>query len=159
VADGLPWPVYIAGESQHPNGGPTIQADHLRLLGHLSSSEVAAWLRRASIYAFPARYEPFGLSVLEAALAGCTLVLGDLPALREQWDGRAIFVDPDEPSTLRLAVESLIENPGLRQALATRARRHALTLSTRRMALAYLALYCDMLARRAPPRTEPACAS
>ncbi len=31
----------------------------------------------------PARYEPFGLSVLEAALSGCALVLGDIPSLRE----------------------------------------------------------------------------
>ena len=36
----------------------------------------------------PARYEPFGLSILEAALSGCALVLGDLPSLRELWDRR-----------------------------------------------------------------------
>jgi glycosyltransferase involved in cell wall biosynthesis len=121
--------------------------------------EVSAWLRRASIYAFPARYEPFGLSVLEAALGGCALVLGDLPTLREQWDGRAVFVPPEDPAILRLAIESLIANPDLRHALAMRAQRHALTLSPRRMAHAYMNLYSDLLARRTQLDREPACAS
>jgi glycosyltransferase involved in cell wall biosynthesis len=159
VAHGLPWPVYIAGDAQHPAGGPPIQTEHLHLLGRLSALEISAWLRRASIYAFPARYEPFGLSVLEAALGGCALVLGDLPTLREQWDGRAVFVAPEDPAMLRLAIESLIDNPDLRYALAMRARRHALTLSPRRMALAYISLYSELLAQRTQPHQEPACAS
>ena len=37
-------------------------------------------------------YEPFGLAVLEAAQAGCALVLSDIPTHREMWDGAAIFV-------------------------------------------------------------------
>jgi glycogen synthase len=159
VADGLPWPVYIAGEWRHPDGDECAKAHHLHLLGRLSSWEIAAWLRQASIYAFPARYEPFGLSVLEAALAGCALVLGDLPTLRQQWDGRAVFVCQDEPATLRLAIESLIENPDLRCALAMRARRHALTLSARRMALAYQSLYTELSGRRHLSGEAPACAS
>jgi glycogen synthase len=159
VARGLPWPVYIAGDAQHPAGSRHIQTDHVHLLGRLSTHEISTWLRRASIYAFPARYEPFGLSVLEAALGGCALVLGDLPTLREQWDGRAVFVAPEDPATLRLAIESLIDNPDLRHALAMRARRHALTLTPRRMALAYMNLYSDLLAWRTQSDQEPACAS
>jgi glycosyltransferase involved in cell wall biosynthesis len=159
VADGLTWPVYVAGDPRHPDETEALKAHHLHLLGKLSSSEVAAWLGQASIYAFPARYEPFGLSVLEAALAGCALVLGDLPTLREQWDGRAVFVPQDEPAMLRLAIESLIENPDLRYALSMRARRHALSLSPRRMALGYLTLYSQLLQSRTVDGEVAACAS
>ena len=60
------------------------------------SERLADWFGRASIYALPARYEPFSLSALEVAMAGCTLVLGDIPSLRETWDGAAAFVDPDD---------------------------------------------------------------
>src|SRR5436305_4387287 len=81
VAPRLPWPVFVAGESRHPDGGE-IHPHHTRLLGRLSQRALAAWLGRSSLYALPARYEPFGLSVLEAALAGCALVLGDIPKLR-----------------------------------------------------------------------------
>ena len=124
-----------------------------------AAGTVAAWLRSASIYAFPARYEPFGLSVLEAALAGCALILGDVPSLHELWDGAAVFVSPDQPQTLRLAVEGLIEDAELRQALAMRARRRALTFTPRRMALEYLQVYTDLLTKRLSLAQETACAS
>ena len=159
IAESLPWPVYLAGDARHPERQSTLQGRHVHLLGKLSASDVSAWLRQASIYAFPARYEPFGLSVLEAALAGCALVLGDLPTLREQWHGRAIFVAPGDAATLRLAIESLIDNPDLRNALAMRAQRHALTLTPRRMALRYLSLYAELLAGPGLQAEVRACAS
>jgi glycogen synthase len=157
VAENLPWPVYVAGEQQQPHGHVSVQASHMRMLGCLEAGEVAGWLARASIYAFPARYEPFGLSVLEAALSGCALVLSDVPALREQWNGKAVFVGVDDPATLHLAIEALIHDPDLRHALAMRARRHGLSLTPRRMALAYMRVYSQLLSRRLGK--EQACAS
>jgi glycosyltransferase involved in cell wall biosynthesis len=157
VADGLEWPVYVAGEQQQPHGQVSVQPRHMRMLGCLEAQNVADWLARASIYAFPARYEPFGLSVLEAALSGCALVLSDVPALREQWNGKAVFVGVDDPATLRLAIEALIHDPDLRHTLAMRARRHALSLTPRRMALAYSRVYSQLVTRRVPE--EQACAS
>jgi glycosyltransferase involved in cell wall biosynthesis len=149
--------VYVAGEQQQPHGHVSVQARHMKMLGGLEARDLAQWLARASIYAFPARYEPFGLSVLEAALSGCALVLSDVPALREQWNGKAVFVGADDPATLRLAIEALIHDPDLRQALAMRARRHALTLTPRRMALAYSRVYSQLLSRQ--HGEEQACAS
>jgi glycosyltransferase involved in cell wall biosynthesis len=157
VAKGLAWPVYVAGEQQPPHGEASVQASHMKMLGCLGAQDVAQWLARASIYAFPARYEPFGLSVLEAALSGCALVLSDVPSLREQWNGKAVFVQVDDPSTLRLAIEALIYDPDLRYTLAMRARRHALSLTPRRMALAYKRVYSQLLSRQLPE--EQACAS
>jgi glycogen(starch) synthase len=132
---------------------------HARLLGQLSGSEVSSWLRRAAIYAFPARYEPFGLSVLEAALTGCALVLGDLPTLRELWDGAAVFVAPDNPRELRVALEGLMEDAVLRQALAMRARRRALTYTPRRMVRAYLDVYAGLFSSSDGYAQEAVCAS
>jgi glycosyltransferase involved in cell wall biosynthesis len=161
AADGLAWPVYAAGEARRPGGGEAVAPAHLRMLGRLPPPELAGWLGRAAVFALPARYEPFGLSVLEAALAGSALVLGDIPSLRETWDGVAIFVAPDDHATLRLALEALILDPQLRQTLAMRARRRALGLTSRRMALAYLDLYRRLspAGRRASPTGAGACAS
>ena len=79
-------------------------------------------MARASIYAMPARYEPFGLSILEAGLSGCALVLGDIPSLREHWEGAAVFVAPDDRDALRSAIARLIDNPGRLAELGRRAR-------------------------------------
>jgi glycosyltransferase involved in cell wall biosynthesis len=158
AAPRIGWPVYVAGESRHPDGDQGITAEHVHLLGQLSSEAVASWLRRASIYAFPARYEPFGLSVLEAALSGCALVLGELPTLRELWEGAAVFISPDEPDDLRTALQGLIDDGALRQALAMRARRRALLYTPRRMARAYLDVYGGMLSGSGSYVQEAACA-
>jgi glycogen synthase len=159
VAKNLGWPVYIAGEATPPGREQAVTADQVHLLGQLSTTEVAGWLARASIYAFPARYEPFGLSVLEAALSGCALVVGDLPPLRELWDGAAVFVSPDHPGDLRVALDGLIEDPALRQALAMRSRRRALGYGPGRMARAYLQVYTDLLSSKGSYAAETVCAS
>jgi glycosyltransferase involved in cell wall biosynthesis len=52
---------------------------------------------KAGIFAHPAKYEPFGLAVLEAAQHGCALALADIPPLRELWDGCAVFASPEDP--------------------------------------------------------------
>ena len=153
VAPRLPWPIFVAGDNHHPDGGE-IRPHNTRLLGRLSQRALAAWLGRASIYALPARYEPFGLSILEAALAGCTLVLGDIPSLREIWRNRAVFVDPNDTEALEREVMSLIESPERRQSLAAGSRSRALELTPERMVSGYLTAYGEMLAARALPE-EP----
>jgi glycosyltransferase involved in cell wall biosynthesis len=147
AAPHLPWPVFVAGDSHHPDGGE-IRPHHTRLLGRLSQRALAAWLGRSSIYALPARYEPFGLSVLEAALAGCALVLGDIPSLREIWRNRAVFVAPDDPEALERALRSLIAEPDRRQSLAAGAHKRALEFTPERMVESYLAAYGEILAGR-----------
>jgi glycogen(starch) synthase len=145
VSPRLPWDVFVAGENIHPDGGE-IRPHHTRLLGRLSQRALAAWLGRASIYCLPARYEPFGLSVLEAALSGCALVLGDIPSLREIWKHRAVFVPPNDPEALEDALNRLIADPDRRSSLAAGARARALQLTPEKMVDAYLGAYRDVLA-------------
>jgi glycosyltransferase involved in cell wall biosynthesis len=120
VAPSLPWPVHVAGSTSQPTGGVR-RTRGVRALGELAPEALAHQLSRASIYALPARYEPFGQTVLEAALSGCALVLGDVRSLREVWGSAALYVPPDDHTALRETLLSLIEDPGLRQRLGSRA--------------------------------------
>jgi glycogen synthase len=155
AAAGLPWPVAVAGDptppagagTAGPLGGSGAARGDVRFLGRLPERELAAWLARASIYALPARYEPFGLSAVEAALAGCALVLGDVPSLREVWGDAALFVDPASPHQLRAAITGLIERPALRAEHARRCRERALGYPPERMAAGYLDAYAAAAAR------------
>jgi glycogen synthase len=144
VAPSLAWPVYVAGEERHPAGWQ-VHYRSVGELGRLSSPKLAYWLARASIYALPARYEPFGLSVLEAGLAGCALVLGDIPSLREIWDGAALFIPSDDAEALGTTLRALIEDSARRAGLAARARTRALQFTPRRMLAGYLAAYRELL--------------
>ncbi len=146
VASRVHWPICVAGEG---GGTECPSTDAVRHLGRLSSAEMQTWFARASIYALPARYEPFGLSVLEAASAGCALVLGDIPSLRENWVGAAEFVDPDDEDALAAVINALIESPALREAMGARARQRSERFTIDRMASAYAAVYHEVIANAA----------
>jgi glycosyltransferase involved in cell wall biosynthesis len=107
-------------------------------------------MERASIYVLPARYEPFGLSVLEAALGGCALVLGDIASLREVWGDTAVYVHPDDREGLRSALTDLIHDDDRRKMLATAARRRAAAFTSGRMADPYCALYAELMRESRP---------
>jgi glycosyltransferase involved in cell wall biosynthesis len=142
------WPVLAAGNAVALDGRAP-ERRHLRLLGVLEPHALAGLMARAAIFALPARYEPFGLSVLEAGVAGCALVLGDIPSLREIWQEAALFVPPDDPDAIGAALAALIKDTAERERLARAARRRAATFTAERMAHAYRRLYGDMLAARA----------
>jgi glycosyltransferase involved in cell wall biosynthesis len=148
VAPRLGWPVKVAGESRHPSRGEAVRSRHVEPLGPLSSRELAGWMAHAAIYALPARYEPFGLSALEAALAGCALVLGDIPSLREVWGDAALFIPPEDVDALADALEALRREPQWRARLAACARVRAREFSPARMATGYLAAYASLLRAR-----------
>ncbi|MGA9520427.1 MAG: glycosyltransferase family 4 protein [Myxococcaceae bacterium] len=127
IASELPWPVRVAGEAAHPSRPDDGFASRSSVegLGRLAPEALAVEMSRAAIYALPARYEPFGLSPLEAALSGCALVLGDIPSLREIWGDAAVFVPPDDQDALRDALLKLIDDLPLRMQMSHRARTRA----------------------------------
>lgn len=148
AAEHLPWPVYIAGSTTLAARDQLPQrASHAHLLGQLPARVVRTWMQRADIYALSARYEPFGLSVLEAAMAGCCLVLGDIESLRENWDGAAEFVNSDEPAELHSILRQLIDDNDKRIELARRAKRRSADYSSATMARSYLKHYEQLTAQ------------
>jgi glycosyltransferase involved in cell wall biosynthesis len=128
-------------------------------LGVLDRGALARWMGRASIYVLPARYEPFGLSVLEAALAGCALVLGNTPSLHELWRDAALFVDPEDHEQLARTLQRLIAEGELRHSIARRCRTRAFAFDTGTMAAGYLSAYESAVSAAGAWREESRCAS
>jgi glycosyltransferase involved in cell wall biosynthesis len=75
--------------------------------------DVAAWLSRADLLVHPARWEGFGLALLEAMLASLPVVATNVSSIPEiVADGETgILVSPDDPSALAKAVLRVLENP------------------------------------------------
>ena len=117
-------PIRAAGPTEGPNGD-RVALPHLDRLGTLDAAALAAQFARRPIFVSMARYEPFGLAVLEAAQAGCALVLSDIPTFRELWDGAASFVDPDNAESLARTLDTLAADRPLRAALGAAARLRA----------------------------------
>ncbi|MFL5955004.1 MAG: glycosyltransferase family 4 protein [Gaiellaceae bacterium] len=127
IGEGSRWPVVAAGPGT--------------AVGRLAQAEVGKLLARAAIFASPVRYEPFGLTILEAAAAGCALVLADIPSLRELWADAAVFAPSDDAEAFGAAIDALTRDDELRASLAHRARRRAALYSLERMGEGYLAVY------------------
>jgi glycosyltransferase involved in cell wall biosynthesis len=140
VARQLRWPVHIAGDTTGPSGRG-FEPAAARCLGALPADAIAVEMGRAALFAHPSRYEPFGLAPLEAAHAGCALVLADLPELRELWDGAATFVPPGDAAAWASALGALIDDPDRRRESAEAAVARAADHGAAAMAAAYAASY------------------
>lgn len=138
------WPVLMAGSWRGPNG-QEIVCDNAQALGSLSHDETLARTAQAAIFVSPSVYEPFGLSVLEAARAGAALVLSDIPIYRELWDGVAVFADPREPGEFAAAINSLTKSTENRRDFGRKARERSLGFSLERQAQEIGQLYQDLL--------------
>jgi glycogen(starch) synthase len=154
----VPWPVAVARDDlRPPYRSPAMEPqipDPLRHLGKLARGALWEWLSRASIYALSVRYEPDALSVLEPALAGCALVLSDIPSLRERWEGAALFFPPGDGDALARILTELSRDRTRCEERAELARTRALSCSLQRSAERYIELYRELMEPSGPRVTH-----
>jgi glycogen(starch) synthase len=148
--------IHVIGETVAPHG-EEFGVRNVVAHGRVERAQVDEWMRRASLYVAPSRYEPFGLAPLEAALHGCALVLSDIGTFRELWDGCAEFFPSGDALALAQAIRRLTNDGVRRERLARAARtRAARRYTAGRMASEYIDLYHQMIRThvRARRRTE-----
>lgn len=76
-----------------------------------------AVLQEAEVFVFPSLVEGFGLPLVEAMAAGTPTVASDVPAVAEVARGAALLVPPDDPAAWAAAVQRVVEEPELQDAL------------------------------------------
>jgi glycogen synthase len=141
-----PWPVVVAGSDEHPDPAYPDRrfavSGQLLFRGELNEAELRHLYTRASIFVGTSRYEPFGLSPLEAALSRSALVLNDIPTFREIWGESACYFRTNDASDLGNTLAKLCADRQLRLTYANRAYRRAASLYTaHRMVDQYVQLY------------------
>lgn len=144
VAARLTIPFRAAGALAGPDGSQ-VTVTHLEAMGVLDEAGLARQLDGRPIFVSAARYEPFGLAVLEAALAGCALVLSDIPTFRELWDGAASFVAPGDVDGYVAAIAALGDDPARRAAAGASAAARAARFTPAAMAQATAAVHERLL--------------
>jgi glycosyltransferase involved in cell wall biosynthesis len=154
-----------AVRAEHPEARLVILGDgplRDRLLGQASAlhvddavvlpgraGDVAAWLARADVFVHPARWEGFGLVLLEAMLAACPVVASRVSSVPEiVVDGQTgLLVAADDPGALAAAVTRLLGDAGLAARMGDAGRARARTqFSIERMARRTLEVYETSLA-------------
>ena len=122
----------------------------MALRGPQSEAQLRLLFSKAAIYAGTSRYEPFGMTVLEAALSRCALILNDIPSLRELWDNAAVYFRANDPASLADAVRIVSSDVQMRRNFANRAFQRAREcFNAHRMTDNYIQLYRSVLVRKA----------
>ena len=140
--------VRAAGAVNGPNSAG-VRLERVQALGTLDGQRMAQAMAEARIFAAPARYEPFGLAVLEAAQASLPLVLADISTFRELWDGAAIFLPPSDSGAWAEALSNLHEQPEACRRWGMKARARAAAFSVERFGGAMWEKHCMMLSTSA----------
>jgi glycosyltransferase involved in cell wall biosynthesis len=91
--------------------------DSLRQIGRVNEEELWALYGGALLFAFPSRYEGFGLPVVEAMSQGTPVVASDIEAIREIAGGAARLVSPSAPEAWADTIEDLVDDEGERRRL------------------------------------------
>lgn len=123
--------------------------DRIVRVGTVSEADRVALLRRADVFAYPSRYEGFGMPPLEAMDAGIPVVCTDAGSLAEVVGDAAEVVDAtllanDRPAgiaALARALERVLEDDARRTDLIERGRHHAAAFSWDATAAAFADLY------------------
>ncbi|HEX8442612.1 MAG TPA: glycosyltransferase family 4 protein [Allosphingosinicella sp.] len=147
AAAALAVPLYAAGPETGPDG-ETISFQHARPVGVVGERELARRLAARPVFVSAALYEPFGLAVLEAASAGCPLVLSDIPTFRELWDGAATFVKPLDDAGFAAAISRTIGDDLARAEWGRKAKERAARYNVNAMAADMLVAYRGVLAAK-----------
>lgn len=119
VADGADLDLVLAG----PDGWGSEQErlhrsalERVRLLGHLSRSELDAAYAGAAVFCYPSLREGYGLPVTEAMAHGTPVVTSRGTATEEAAGGAALLVDPRDPDAVAAALVAATQ-PGRREQL------------------------------------------
>ena len=91
----------------------------VRLLGYVSDRDLARLYRGAAAFAYPSRFEGFGMPVAEALACGTPALVSSHPSLDEACGEAAFRADPDDPEAFAAALEEAMSAPrgtGIRHA-------------------------------------------
>ena len=100
--------------------------------------------QNAVAFVFPTMYEGFGIPVLEAFACNCPCIVSNSSSLPEVAGDAALYIDPLRPESIAHAIEKLLFDSQLRQALIEKGRVRLNHFSWQRMVDDTLELYKDI---------------
>jgi mannosylfructose-phosphate synthase len=95
--------------------------------GYVPDEDMADLYRAAGVFALPSRYEPFGMTAIEAMACGTPTVVTVHGGLEEMTDfgTQALFADPHRPEEFAVMLSMPMQYERLRERLSVDGARYA----------------------------------
>jgi glycosyltransferase involved in cell wall biosynthesis len=123
-------------------------SSRVRLLSDVSTADLAAMYRLATLSLYPSIFEGFGIPIVEAIFSGTPVVTTQGGCFAEAGGPGSAYVDPHDPDALRETLARLLEDDGARVRMREEGLRHAARFSDEAIAEGLSSAYADALARR-----------
>lgn len=120
----------------------------VHVTGYVADEDLPALYSAATVFAFPSRYEGFGLPPLEAMACGTPVVSSNSSSLPEVVGDAAILVAPDDGVALAMKLEAVLADPALHANLSAKGRIQAGRFTWTRTATETLEIYQQALGNR-----------
>jgi glycosyltransferase involved in cell wall biosynthesis len=119
--------------------------DRVRLLSGVSTPDLAAMYRLATVALYPSLFEGFGIPIVEALFSGTPVVTTRGGCFGEAGGPGSAYVDPHDPEALRAVLARLLEDGAERARMREEGLRHATRFSDAAIADGLFAAYDDAL--------------
>ncbi len=95
-------------------------ANRIHMLSGVPTSDLYAIYQQAECFVYPSRYEGFGIPVIEAIQSRLPVIACTGSCLEEAGGPDNVYVDPDEPQEMAMAIKSITDNPDAARQMVTR---------------------------------------
>ena len=86
-------------------------AANVQFIEHLPQEALVSYYQKAKVHVLPSWFETTGLSSLEAAAMGCSIVITDKGDTKEYFGNQAVYCSPSSASDILSAVEKAARLP------------------------------------------------
>lgn len=95
-------------------------ANRIHMLSGVPTSDLYAIYQQAECFVYPSRYEGFGIPIIEAIQSRLPVIACIGSCLEEAGGPDNVYVDPDEPQEMAMAIKSITDNPDAARQIVTR---------------------------------------
>jgi glycosyltransferase involved in cell wall biosynthesis len=122
-------------------------AARVTFTGRVDDATLRGLYAGAAVFAFPSRYEGFGLPPLEAMISGAPVVCSNAASLPEVVGDAALLFPAGDAAACARQIERVLADAALRASLVTRGAERARRFTWERTAEATVAAYRELLGR------------
>ncbi len=122
-------------------------SDRVRLLSGVSTPDLAAMYRLATLALYPSLFEGFGIPIVEALFSGTPVVTTRGGCFAEAGGPGSAYVDPHDADGLRDVIARLLDDGRERERMRDEGLRHAARFGDHAIADGLFAAYDEALRR------------